>query len=55
MTEIGITNRCMDGVVYCCAVDNHNHKRGKTFSVIYKSINPRKVKDFMIEKGIDER
>lgn len=35
-----------------CAVDNHNHKNGKTYDIIYVAKTQRQLNSYMIEKGI---
>lgn len=40
------------GVFRFCAVDNHNHKKGKTYTIIFRAITARELNDYLVEKGV---
>ena len=40
------------GVVRHCAIDNHNRKHGKDFTILYKAKTLWQLSEFMYQKGI---
>lgn len=48
MTEIIVEKIKNKGL---CVIDNHNHKGGKTYSILFSGTN-RQITDYLIEKGI---
>ena len=52
MTEIATKVIEFKKGIRFCAVDNHNHKTGKTYDVIYSAKTPQQLYAYLIQKGI---
>lgn len=35
-----------------CAIDNHNKKDSKSYSIIYRSKNEKELNEYLQEKGV---
>lgn len=44
--------RTYKGELIFCAIDNHNHKRGKSFDLLYSAKSIGELRAFMKEKGL---